>query len=98
MEYIQMTRSKTARYKRNWLLADVFTTSKTYDADTCILLNFFVTVKAAPHERGNRTGLLETMVNAENEVWFQGIIELFAFCKGGNFQIHIWAWFGYFIC
>ena len=26
------------------------------------------------------------------------IIELFALCKGGNFNIHIWAWFGYFIC
>ena len=27
-----------------------------------------------------------------------GIIELFALCKGGNFNIHIWAWFGYFPC
>ena len=26
------------------------------------------------------------------------IIELFALCKGGNLNIHIWAWFGYFIC
>ena len=27
------------------------------------------------------------------------IIRLFAYCKGGNFNIHIWArWFGYFIC
>ena len=26
------------------------------------------------------------------------IMELFGFCKGGNFNIHIWAWFGYFIC
>ena len=26
------------------------------------------------------------------------IIELFVLCKGGNFNIHIWAWFGYFIC
>ena len=23
---------------------------------------------------------------------------LFAYCKGGNLNIHIWAWFGYFIC
>ena len=23
---------------------------------------------------------------------------LFAYCKGGNFNIHIWTWFGYFIC
>ena len=23
---------------------------------------------------------------------------LFSYCKGGNFNIHIWAWFGYFIC
>ena len=22
------------------------------------------------------------------------IMELFGFCKGGNFNIHIWAWFG----
>ena len=26
------------------------------------------------------------------------IVELFAFCKGGNFDIHIWALFGFFIC
>ena len=26
------------------------------------------------------------------------IIELFALCKGSNFNIHIWSWFGYFIC
>ena len=26
------------------------------------------------------------------------ITSLFAYCKGGNFNIHIWAWFGYFIC
>ena len=23
---------------------------------------------------------------------------LFAYCKVSNFNIHIWAWFGYFIC
>ena len=22
----------------------------------------------------------------------------FAYCKGGNFNIHIWAWFGCYIC
>ena len=26
------------------------------------------------------------------------INRLFAYCKGGNFKIHIWAWFSYFIC
>ena len=27
------------------------------------------------------------------------IIELLAHCKGGSFNnIHIWAWFGYFVC
>ena len=26
------------------------------------------------------------------------IIEFFAHCKGGNFNIHIRAWIGYFIC
>ena len=26
------------------------------------------------------------------------INRLFAYCKGGNFNIHIWAWFGYSIC
>ena len=25
------------------------------------------------------------------------INRLFAYCKGYNFNIHIWAWFGYFI-
>ena len=26
------------------------------------------------------------------------IIELISHCKSGNFNVHIWAWFGYFIC
>ena len=26
------------------------------------------------------------------------IIELYALCKGGNINFHIWAWFSYFIC
>ena len=26
------------------------------------------------------------------------IIKLFGHCKGGNFNFHICAWFGYFIC
>ena len=26
------------------------------------------------------------------------IIRLFPYCKGSHFNIHIWAWFGYFIC
>ena len=26
------------------------------------------------------------------------INRLFPYCKGGNFNIHIWAWFGYFFC
>ena len=26
------------------------------------------------------------------------INRLFAYCKGGNFNINIWAWFDYFIC
>ena len=26
------------------------------------------------------------------------INRLFAYCQGGNFNIHIWVWFGYFIC
>ena len=26
------------------------------------------------------------------------INRLFAYCEGGNFNIHIWAWFGNFIC
>ena len=26
------------------------------------------------------------------------IIVLLGYCKGGNFNIHIWAWFGYFKC
>ena len=25
-------------------------------------------------------------------------MQLFGLCKGDNFDIHIWTWFGYFIC
>ena len=30
--------------------------------------------------------------------FLKDIIELFSHCKGGNFKIHIWAWFCDFIC
>ena len=35
-----------------------------------------------------------------NEIYLGGISinRLFAYCKGGNFNIYIWAWFGYFNC
>ena len=26
------------------------------------------------------------------------VLEILGHCKGGNFNIHIWAWFDYFIC
>ena len=29
---------------------------------------------------------------------FQLFNRLLVYCKGGNFNIHIWAWFGYIIC
>ena len=32
------------------------------------------------------------------DVFMVRIHRLFAYCKGGNFNTHIWAWFGYFIC
>ena len=28
----------------------------------------------------------------------KSITWLFTYCKGGSFNIHIWVWFGYFIC
>ena len=36
--------------------------------------------------------------NGDNQVDVEGINILSAYCKGGNFNIHIWAWFRYFIC
>ena len=43
----------------------------------------------------------------QEEVWrliqiciphmFNSITWLFAYCKGGNFNIHIWAWLGYLL-
>ena len=26
------------------------------------------------------------------------LYDFFGYCKGGNFNFHIWAWFGYFNC
>ena len=31
-------------------------------------------------------------------VGWVSINRLFAYCKGGNFNIHIWAWIGYYFC
>ena len=31
-------------------------------------------------------------------MFHEDIIGLFGYCKGGNFNIHISVWFGYFIC
>ena len=37
-------------------------------------------------------------INAyEDFLCIKKITSLFALCKGGNFNIHIWVWFGYFI-
>ena len=48
--------------------------------------------------------LVLTIVSIADYVWMSPfttdtacITWLFAYCKGGNFNIHIWAWFGYFI-
>ena len=30
--------------------------------------------------------------------WSISINRTFAFCKGGNFNVHTWAWFGYLTC
>ena len=30
-------------------------------------------------------------------LFLQFINRIFAYCKGGNYNIHTWAWFGYFI-
>ena len=37
-------------------------------------------------------------MNTKNMSGDSCIMEFFGVCKGGNFNIHIWAWFGYFIC
>ena len=37
-------------------------------------------------------------MNTKNMSGDSCIMEFFGFCKGGNFNIHIWVWFGYFIC
>ena len=42
--------------------------------------------------------LANTMNTKKNMSGDSCIMELFGFYKGGNFNIHIWAWFGYFIC
>ena len=34
----------------------------------------------------------------KSEVCQQSNIFILLDCKGGNFNIHIWVWFGYFIC
>ena len=35
--------------------------------------------------------------NYNISIFIVAINRLFANCKGGNFNIHIWTWFGYFI-
>ena len=37
-------------------------------------------------------------MNTKNMSGDSCIMEFFGVCKGGNLNIHIWAWFGYFIC
>ena len=45
-------------------------------------------------------GTFPTSVSASSpEIYgYDSINRLFAYCKGGNFNVHIWAWFGYSIC
>ena len=47
------------------------------------------------------TNLSPSSANTMNTKKMSGdscIMELFGFCKGGNFNMHILAWFGSFIC
>ena len=58
-------------------------------------------------DRPNKSGPLivkeelaegDTAENASADKVKDSINRLFTYCKDGNFNIHIWAWFGYFIC
>ena len=42
----------------------------TLSIGSIVLYDFWVTVKAAPHECAIRTGQSKTQVKAENETWF----------------------------
>ena len=37
------------------------------------------------------------IITAENPIYKYVLIDFSLNCKSGNFNIHIWAWFGYFI-
>ena len=42
--------------------------------------------------------LLNYFTQRNTEALVKGITWLFAYCKGGTFNIHIWVWFVHFIC
>ena len=48
-----------------------------------------------------RIDVLQQWILSKFVIFYQGcgiIIKPSALCKGGNFNIHIWAWFGCFVC
>ena len=48
-----------------------------------------------------RINIFQQWILSKFVIFYQGcgnIIELSALCRGGNFNIHIWAWFGCFVC
>ena len=50
---------------------------------------------------GDRIAMYPPAIHKDPEIYedpLVGINRLCAYCKGGNFNIHIWAWFGCLIC
>ena len=51
-----------------------------------------------PRHREEETQDINSNIAKAERTLRASINRLYAYCKGGNFNIHIWAWFGYFIC
>ena len=52
-------------------------------------------------DTGTQGSISQTVVAQSYTTFFANmvsLIELFALCKDGNFNIHIWAGFNYFFC
>ena len=63
-----------------------------------VLEIYFLYFSSKTYVVGTITSTSSTASVAKRSILASLINRLFAYCKGGNFNIHIWAWLGYFIC
>ena len=66
-----------------------------------VIQNCFVDFYLPQKQNLSISDKIQNCLHSSVSIWCidkHHIIKLLGHCNGGNFNVHIWAWFGYFIC